>query len=99
MSCECAICRENKEEFWTCSVCQNGHCLDCHEEIQLRRSRCPFCRELFAVDNDCQDLLSYSFRIGNIHFIYRRTNEDSELLRLVLEFLTNYNEYEEYDDW
>jgi hypothetical protein len=94
---ECTICRENKEHFWTCCACRNAHCLDCHEEIRQRRSRCPFCRSFFTLDNDCQDLLTYSFVLGNIHFIYRRTYDDMELVRLVLEMVNNDNDDD--DEW
>jgi hypothetical protein len=42
----CMICYRNKYDFYTCSVCKNHHCNDCHEKM----SKCPFCRNKFMID-------------------------------------------------
>jgi hypothetical protein len=101
----CNICYENKEDFWKCSVCQNDHCFGCHDEIESRAPKCPFCRTSFnPLLSECRDLVTYSVPFGmdnTLTYVYRvpvRYIEHYHLLQRITTIL--YNEmYDDDDDW
>jgi len=39
----CDICYDNRINFFTCPVCRNKHCTECHTRID----KCPYCRTVF----------------------------------------------------
>jgi hypothetical protein len=42
---ECGICYMEKSNHYTCTVCKNKHCTECHAHID----KCPFCRTVFPI--------------------------------------------------
>jgi hypothetical protein len=63
---ECDICYEIKSQHFKCSVCNNTHCLTCHNN--LLTPNCPFCRSAFIRDVKKEEEEAKRRRIINTAF-------------------------------